>query len=671
MMDPKKRMDELYALIDRYNKLYYEEDDPEVSDYEYDRLSVELRRLEEAYPALVRPDTPSRRVGGGVKRALRKVAHDVPVISLQDAFSKEEVDTFVERVRKELPGAVFVVERKIDGLTLVLRYRKGVLEEAITRGDGLVGESVYENALAVRSIPRQIPEALDYLEIRGEVYMSSESFAAANEQQALSGGKMYQNRRNSAAGTMRQLDPEIVARRGLDFFAFNLEIAQDRAFASHTETLQWLESQGFVVSPDYQRAVTAREVWAAIQDIAAKRHSLNYPLDGAVVKVDDLAMRLQLGMTSKVPRWAIAYKYAPEQRETVLEDITVQVGRTGRMTPLARLRPVRLAETTVTRATLHNQDYMDAKDIRIGDTVLVQKAGDIIPEVVNVVAEKRPPGTARFVMPARCPVCGSPAAAEADGAHLYCTGERCPAKDSRSLAYFVSKDAMNLEGFGPMAVEALISEGHIRDAADIYHLKEQRETLIEKGIIGKQKSVDSILEAIERSKENDIDRLITGLGIRNVGRQSAKTLAEGYGSLYQIMDASKEELMQLPDFGEVVAGDLTDYFRQEKNRALIRRLAEAGVNMDSRAKEGRSEAFAGKTFVLTGTLAGMSRQEAGALIEKAGGKTSSSVSAKTDYVVAGEAAGSKLAKAQELGVQILDEEAFLLLMARGGQEVQK
>lgn len=669
-MNTKERMRELYELIERHNRLYYEEDDPEISDYEYDRLSVELRQLEDAYPELVRADTPTRSVGGGVKRTLRKAAHDVPIVSLQDAFSKEEVDAFVDRIRKEQPDVVFVVEKKIDGLTLVLRYRRGILEDAITRGDGIIGESVYENALSVRGIPRRIPEPLDYVELRGEVYMSSESFAAANERQALTGGKMYQNRRNSAAGAMRQLDPDIVASRKLDFFAFNLEIARNKVFASHKETLEWLETQGFVVSPDIREARTGDEVWAAIQDIARSRHSLNYPLDGAVVKVDDLAMRRQLGMTSKVPRWAIAYKYPPEQKETLLEDITIQVGRTGRMTPLARLKPLRLAETTVARATLHNQAYMDEKDIRIGDTVLVQKAGDIIPEVVSVVHEKRPEGTTRFVMPDRCPVCGSQAATEEDGAHLYCTGDRCPAKDSRSLAYFVSKDAMNLEGFGPMAVEALISEGYIRDAADIYGLKEHRETLIEEGIVGKQKSVDTILEAIERSKENDIDRLITGLGIRNVGKQSAKILAEAYGSMWEIMDAPAEALVQLRDFGDVVAGEVVDFFRQEKNRALIRRLSEAGVNMMSRAGEGRSDRFAGKTFVLTGTLVGMTRQDAAALIEKMGGKASSSVSSKTDYVVAGQAAGSKLTKARDLGVPILEEEEFMQLMGRETEGAQ-
>lgn len=670
-MDPKDRMDQLYELLREYNRLYYEEDDPGISDYEYDRLSLELRELETAHPERVQPDSPVRSVGGGIKRTLRKAEHDVPVISLQDAFSKEEVEAFVERVRKEQPLALFAVEKKIDGLTLVLRYRDGKLEDAITRGDGVVGESVLENALEVRSIPRSIPEKLPYLEIRGEVYMSSESFAAANEQQAQTGGKIYQNRRNSAAGTMRQLDPSIVARRKLDFFAFNLEIAQGKTFASHAETLGWLQTQGFSPSPDFRMARTAQEVWAAIQEIARTRHHLNYPLDGAVVKVDDLEMRRQLGMTSRVPRWAIAYKYAPEQKETLLEDIAVQVGRTGRMTPLAQLKPVRLAETTVTRATLHNQDYMDQKDIRIGDTVLVQKAGDIIPEVVSVVLEKRPGNALRFSMPAACPVCGAPAAKEADGAHLYCTGLSCPAKDSRGLAYFVSKDAMNLEGFGPMAVESLISEGYIRDAADIYDLGKHRDKLIEQGIVGKQKSVDAILKAVEKSKNNDIDRLITALGIRNVGRQTAKVLARTYGSMEEIMAAPPEALRQLPDFGDVVAGEVADYFRQEKNRALLQRLAQAGVNMRSLSKGSSDDRFAGMTFVLTGTLESLSRQEATALIEGLGGKASSSVSAKTDYVVAGEAAGSKLDKALELGVPVLDEASFLKLMKPEDQGEEK
>ncbi len=660
-MDVKARMDELYRLVEYHANRYYNDDDPEISDFEYDALTRELRKLEAENPLFARPDSlATRRVGGTAKRELRKVAHDVPVISLQDVFSKEDVVAFVDRVRQQFPDAEFSVEKKIDGLTLVLRYHNGKLTDAITRGDGAIGESVFENALMIKSIPQTIPEKLPYLEVRGECYMSTESFEAANRKQELSGGKIYQNRRNSAAGTLRQLDPNVVKERGLDIFIFNLEVAEGKSFATHLETFEWLASQGFHVLEEPVLARTADEVWAAIEHIGKIRYTLNYGLDGAVVKVNSLAQRQVLGMTSKVPHWAVAYKYPPEQKETVIEDITVQVGRTGRMTPLAILKPVRLAETTVSRATLHNQDYLDEKDIRIGDTVIVQKAGDIIPEVLSVVKEKRPDGAARFVMPSVCPVCGAPAEREADGAHLHCTGSACPAKDSRSMAYFVSKDAMNMEGFGPAAVEALISEGYIKSIPDIYRLKEHRERLIEEGIVGKEKSVDNILAAIEKSKDNDIDRLITGLGIRNVGKQTAKVLAAKYPDMQAVMDAPAEELTHLPDFGDIVAGDICTYFAKPENRAMIDELGELGVNLRSKAAESKvDDRFAGKTFVLTGTLPTMTRDEASALIESYGGKCSGSVSKKTSYVLAGEAAGSKLTKAQELGVPIISEEDLL------------
>ena len=660
-MDVKARMDELYALVAYHADRYYNGDDPEISDFEYDALTRELRKLEAENPLFARADSlATKRVGGTARREFRKVAHDVPVISLQDVFSKEEVIAFVERVLQQFPDAEFSVEKKIDGLTLVLRYHNGKLTEAITRGDGAIGESVYENALVIPSIPHEIPEKLPYLEVRGECFMSTESFEAANRKQELSGGKIYQNRRNSAAGTLRQLDPGVVKERGLDIFIFNLEIAEGKAFSTHLETLQWLSSQGFHVLEEPVLARTVDEVWAAIEHIGKIRWSLNYALDGAVVKVNSLAQRQVLGMTSKVPHWAVAYKYPPEQKETVIEDITVQVGRTGRMTPLAILRPVRLAETTVARATLHNQDYIDEKDIRIGDTVLVQKAGDIIPEVLNVVKEKRPEGAAVYRMPVFCPVCGAPAVREADGAHLHCSGDACPAKDSRSMAYFISKDAMNMEGFGPAAAEALISEGYIKKIPDLYRLKDHRERLIEEGIVGKEKSVDNILAAVEKSKENDIDRLITGLGIRNVGKQTAKVLASRYPDMQAVMDAPAEELMQLPDFGEVVANDITEFFAKAENRSMIEELGELGVNLRSKAAESRKDGrFAGKTFVLTGTLPTMTRDEASALIESYGGKCSGSVSKKTSYVLAGEAAGSKLTKAQELGVPVISEEDLL------------
>lgn len=657
MEDVKKRMEELYALIEYHSNRYYNDDDPEISDFEYDALTRELRQLEAENPLFARADSlATKKVGGTAKREFRKVQHDVPVISLQDVFSGEEVMSFVEGVLKEYPDAVFSVEKKIDGLTLVLRYRNGRLEDAITRGDGAVGESVYENALVIDAIPKVLPIDIPYLEVRGECYMDSAHFEAANKKQEEIGGKVYQNRRNFAAGTLRQLDPSVVAERGLDIFIFNLEIAEGKSFKSHSETLKWLSSIGFHVLEEPISAKTPEEVWAAIEHIGQIRYSLDYGLDGAVVKMDDLSLRRQMGMTSKVPRWAVAYKYPPEQKETIIEDIAVQVGRTGRLTPLAILKPVRLAETTVGRATLHNQDYIKEKDIRIGDRVIVQKAGDIIPEVLRV-SERL--GTRPYEMPMLCPVCGAPVEHEQDGPHMRCTGKSCPAKDSRSMAYFISKDAMNMEGFGPSAIEALISEGYIRSIPDIYLLKEQREKLIEEGIVGKEKSVDNMLAAIERSKDNDIDRLITGLGIKGVGKQSAKVLAGRYNSVEELMAASSEELKQLPDFGDVAASEITSFFKEEKNREVIKRLAEAGVNMESRAASRRvDDRFAGKTFVLTGTLPTLTRDEASAIIEGFGGKTSSSVSKKTDYVLAGEAAGSKLTKAQDLGITIIDEDIF-------------
>ena len=658
-MDVQERMEELYRLIAYHSERYYNQDDPEISDFEYDKLNVELRNLEAEYPMFAHTDSPTKKVGGKAGNDFVKVQHDVPVISLQDVFSKEEVIDFVRRIKAEIPDPLFTVEKKIDGLTLVLRYRYGKLEKAITRGDGAIGEDVTPNAMAIRSIPKELPEKLPYLEVRGEVYMSTESFEAANARQELEGGKLYKNRRNSAAGTMRQLDPKVVAERGLDIFIFNMEIAEGRSFGSHKETLEYLESQGFTVVPEVIMARTEEEVWDAICHIGDIRWSLNFGLDGAVVKVDSLSERKRLGMTAKVPRWAVAYKYPPEQKETVVEDIVVQVGRTGRMTPLAILSPIRLAETTVSRATLNNQDYIDEKDVRIGDTVLVQKAGDIIPEVLYVVKDKRPGNTVPYKMPDVCPVCGAPALRDEDGVHIHCTGTACPAKDSRSMAYFISRDAMNMEGFGPSAMEALISEGYIRDIPDIYTLKVHRKQLIENGLVGREKSVDNILAAIEKSKENDIDRLITGLGIRNVGKQGAKTIASAFPDMEAVMAASAEDLAQLPDFGETTANDVYEFFKNPRKRDTIHRLSELGVNMKSgMAEKRKDDRFKGLTFVLTGTLPSMGRSEASAIIESFGGKASGSVSKKTNYVLAGEAAGSKLDKARELGIEIIDEETF-------------
>jgi len=654
LQEAKKRIEELRRLIEYHNNRYYNLDDPEITDYEYDQLTIELRQLEQDYPELKDKDSPTQKVGGTAKRELRKVVHDVPVISLQDVFSKEEVYQFVYRMQTELNNPAFVVEKKVDGLSVVLRYHNGVLTEGITRGDGSIGESVYENLLAIPSIPVNIPARLPYLEVRGEVYMSFESFEKANKKQEETGGKTYQTARNLAAGTLRQLDPQVVRERELDIYVFNLEISQGMEFTSHSESLNWLAEQGFPVSPGFKVCKTADEVWEAIQEIQDTRWNLPYGIDGAVVKVDSLQDRVRLGMTSKVPRWAVAYKYPPEQKETIVEDIRVQVGRTGRLTPLAVLKPVRLAGTTVSRASLHNQDYIAAKDIRIGDTVVVQKAGDIIPEILKVVPEKRPENTKPFIIPDRCPMCGSPAVREENGADIRCTGTNCYAQSIRKIIYFASKDAMNIEGMGPSSVEALMAEGYIKDAADIYSLSDFRDELIEKGIVGKEKGTDNLLKAIEASRDNDIDRLITGLGIRNVGRQSARVMAQNFKNMDEIMNATYEQLIALPDFGDTMVRDILDFFSREDTVRLIEKLKAAGVNMSSKSAERKVDSqLEGKTFVLTGTLQGMTREQASELIQSYGGKVSGSVSKKTSFVLAGEEAGSKLTKARELGVPVI------------------
>jgi DNA ligase (NAD+) len=656
-MDIKKKIEDLRKTIEYHNDKYYNQDDAEISDYEYDQLTLELRKLEKEYPEFATNDSPTQKVGGTAKRELRKVQHDVPVISLQDVFSKEEVYSFVNKMIQELGSPTFVVERKIDGLSVVLRYNEGNFVEGITRGDGMIGESVYENLLEIKSIPRTVPSKLPYLEVRGEVYMSTEAFEKANQKQEETGGKIYQTARNLAAGTLRQLDPTIVRERNLDIFVFNLEVSQGKEFASHSESLNWLATQGFTISPDFMLCKTADEVWDCITKIGETRWQLSYGIDGAVVKVDNLNDRKRLGLTSKVPRWAVAFKYPPEQKETIVEDIKIQVGRTGRLTPLAILRPVKIAGTTVSRATLHNQDYIDSKDIQIGDTVIIQKAGDIIPEVLKSIPEKRPVTAKRYVIPDKCPICGAPTLREEDGVEIRCTDPNCFAQAIRRIIYFASKDAMNIEGLGPSSVETLMSEGYIKDIADIYQLKNYREELISKGIVGKEKSIDNLIKAIEKSKENDIDKLITGLGIRNVGKQTARVLAANFSDIEAIEKATYEHLIVLPDFGDIMVKDIIDFFSKRENLLLIEKLKQAGINMSSKAAATKKDdRFSGKTFVLTGTLPSMTREEATELIQMHGGKVSGSVSKKTSYVLAGEEAGSKLVKAQELGIQIISEE---------------
>lgn len=655
----KDRMEHLRTLIQFHNEKYYDQDQPEITDYEYDQLVNELRSLEAQHPEFVNSDSPTQKVGGTVKRELRKVKHDVPVISLQDVFTKEEVYSFVDKVKTQITNPKFVVEKKIDGLTVMLRYHEGKLTEGVTRGNGEQGESVYENLLEIKSIPKTISATLPYLEVRGEIYMSSETFEMIMQKQQVSGGKTYKTARNLAAGTLRQLDPRIVGERNLDIFVFNLEISEGKEFSSHAETLEWLRSLGFPVVPDFKVCTTADEIWESISTIGENRWDLPFGIDGAVVKVDNLDDRRMLGSTSKVPRWAIAFKYPPEQKETIVEDIKVQVGRTGRLSPLAILKPVKLAGTTVSKATLHNQDYIDTKDIRIGDTVVIQKAGDIIPEVIRSIPEKRPQDAIQYTIPDTCPICNSPTVRDENGADTRCSGNECYAQLIRGIIYFASKDAMDIEGFGPSSVESLMSEGYIKNIADIYHLKEYREELIEKGIVGREKSVDNLLKAIEKSKENDLDQLITGFGIKNVGKQTARVLASNFVDIDEISNATFDQLIRLPDFGETVANSVLDFFRLDTTKIIIDQLQRAGVNTKSKVSDTRKDdRFSGQTFVITGTLPNLKRDEATRIIQMYGGKVSGSVSKKTSYVLAGEEAGSKLTKAEELEIKIIDEEEF-------------
>ena len=658
-MDAKSRIEELRKEIEYHNNRYYNEDSPEISDYEYDKLTIELRKLEEEYPELSTEDSPTKKVGGTVKRELRKVEHDVPVISLQDVFKKEEVYDYVNKMVVELNNPKFVVEKKIDGLSVVLRYHNGELTEGITRGDGVIGESVYENLLEIKNVPKTIPAKLPYLEVRGEVYISNQAFEEANKKQEAIGGKKYQNPRNLAAGTLRQLDPSVVRDRNLDIFVFNLEISEGKEFKSHSETLEWLKEQGFKVSPDFKVCETVDEVWDYISKVGEERWNLEYAIDGAVVKVDNLEDRKKLGMTSKVPRWAVAYKYPPEQKETIVKDIIIQVGRTGRLTPLAILEPVRLAGTTVSKATLHNQDVINEKDVRIGDTVIVQKAGDIIPEVIKSIPEKRPVNSNPYVIPNVCPICGEPTVRDENGADTRCINPECDAQATRSISYFVSKDAMNIVGFGKSKVEALMAEGYIKDIGDIYQLKNYKDEILEKNIIGRDKSVNNLLNAIEESKNNNIDKLITGLGIKNVGKQSAKVLAENFNNMDEVASAEYDQLINLPDFGDTMVNDIIKYFRSEKYHTIISKLKEHGVNVISTSSDTKEDnRFEGMTFVITGTLPTMKRDEASSIIQSFGGKVSGSVSKKTSYVLAGEEAGSKLTKAQTLGITVIDEDKF-------------
>ncbi len=647
--------------LDYHARLYYVEDAPVISDYEYDKLYYELVHLEEDYPELDDPASPTHRVGGKALDKFDKVTHTARMDSLSDVFSYDELGDFIHRVHEVLPDAPFSVEPKIDGLSVSLRYVGGVLTQGATRGDGITGEDVTNNLKTIFDIPLTLPEPLD-LVVRGEVYMPRAVFERLNAKREAEGTALLANPRNAAAGSLRQLDPNITAQRALSIFVFNFQegslYLDGRAPETHTETLNRLSELGFTTLQETTVCTTHADIVAHIESLGAKRDDLAYDIDGVVVKLDRLTDRTRMGEGTNTPKWAVAYKFPPEQKITKLESVTVAVGRTGVLTPTANLAPVRLAGTTVSRATLHNLDFIRERDIHLGDYVTVQKAGDIIPEVVCAHPEKRDGSEIPFEMPTTCPSCGEPVFREEGEAAVRCTNASCPAQLSRGIEHFASKDAMDIDGLGPQIVEALIRADLIRDPADLYSIKAEQVANLER--MG-EKSAKNLIDAIEKSKKAGLERLLFALGIRNIGAVAAAALAARFGTLEAAMDATVEELCAIPDFGEITALCVVNYFSHEPNRALCRRLADAGLVTVSTAAP-TSDRYAGKTFVLTGTLPTLSRDEASALIKAQGGKVSGSVSKKTDYVVAGEAAGSKLTKANELGVTVIDEATLLEML---------
>ena len=656
-MNPQKEIEELTRELEEANRLYYVLDAPTMEDYEYDKKLRRLEELEAQYPEFASPLSPTKRVGGEALSRFEKVEHAVPLESLQDVFSEEEVEEFDRRLRETVRDAAYSVEPKVDGLSVALEYRDGVFVRGATRGDGRIGEDVTENLKTIRSIPLRIDDAPSRLIVRGEVFMPREVFEKLNAAREEAGKSLFANPRNAAAGSLRQLDPSIAAERRLDILIFNLQLAEGIEFQTHAQTLDYLKQRHFKVIP-YQLCATAAEATEEIRRIGQERYGYSFDIDGAVVKLNNLADRALLGSTAKFPRWACAYKYPPEIRETVLEDIVVQVGRTGVLTPKAVVRPVRLAGTTVTNATLHNQDFITEKDIRIGDTVKIRKAGEIIPEILSVETEKRPAGTSPYRLPSLCPVCGAPVERDPDGAALRCTGAECPAQLSRNIAHFVSRNAMDIDGLGDAIVEQLITMGAVRSPADIYFLTlDELKSLWKSG----SKAAQKLLAAIESSKNNDLSRLIFALGIRQVGEKAAKVLAKTFGSLDALMQATQEELTQIRDIGAVTAENIVSWFASPQSRHLISRLREAGVNFESTAVQDDGR-FAGMTFVLTGALSLFTRDEATEKIEAHGGRAAGSVSKKTTYLVAGENAGSKLKKANELGIPVLSEQEFLSML---------
>jgi len=656
-MDYLTEIESLRRELEQASYEYYVQDAPTMSDYDYDHKLRRLEELEAAHPEAITPDSPTQRVGGQALESFTQVEHKVPLESLQDVFDFDEVAAFDQRVKAVAPGATYVVEPKVDGLSVALEYENGLFVRGATRGDGRVGEDVTENLRTVRSIPLRIPDAPPQLIVRGEVFMPKKVFHALNEERERRGEALFANPRNAAAGSLRQLDPKIAASRKLDILVFNVQWAEGEEFSSHLETLEYLKTKTFKVIPHYT-CETVSQITERITEIGEDREDFQFDIDGAVVKVDDLAQRQTLGSTAKFPRWAAAYKYPPEEKPSKLLDIVVQVGRTGVLTPKAVLEPVRLAGTTVTSATLHNQDFISDKDIRIGDTVLVRKAGEIIPEVLSVVMEKRPEGTEPYFLPKTCPVCGAPVERDEDGAHTRCTGAECPAQLLRNLAHFASRDAMDIDGLGIAVMESLVNAGLVKTPGDLYFLDEEDVAKLDR--MG-QKSAQKLTAALEKSKEQDLARLIFAFGIRQVGQKAGKILAARFQTLEALEHATLEELTAVDDIGEITAKSILEWMASPQSKHLMARLREAGVNMTA-AEQGSDQRFQGMTFVLTGTLEKFGRKEAEAMIEARGGKASGSVSKKTTYVVAGEAAGSKLEKANKLGVPVLTEDEFLELL---------
>ena len=658
-MDTKTEIEKLRGQIKVHAKAYYDSDAPTISDFEYDALMLRLIKLEEQYPELVSPDSPTQRIGGKPSEQFSSVSHAAPLESLNDVFSFEELERFIVRTQDALSAPpVFVTEPKIDGLSVAVEYLDGRLLRGATRGDGLTGEDVTENLRTILSLPKVLKNASHRLIVRGEVYMSRETFSELNKEREISGEKLFANPRNAAAGSLRQLNSAITASRKLDIIVFNIQLSEGRNFVSHIETLDALKEMGFPVVP-YTVCETYNDCRARIEWLGENRDSLPYEIDGAVIKLNSLADRTALGSTSKAPRWAAAYKYPPEKKETVVKDIVVQVGRTGVLTPKAVVAPVRLAGTTVTNATLHNQDNIERLGIRVGDTVLIQKAGEIIPEILEVVTSKRPEGTIPYSYPHNCPACGSAVVRDLDGAAMRCTSLECPAQLLRNIAHFASRDTMDIEGLGISVAELLINKALIATPADLYYLTvEQVASTKQRGL----KFAENLINAIENSKQNGMARLLCAFGIRQVGQKAAKVLAMRYANLDELCLASAEELTAIPDIGPITANYLFEWLHDPHSRHQLELLRHAGVRFES--KETRlDDRFAGKTFVFTGALTAFTRDEVEALVESYGGKTSSSVSKKTSYLVAGEDAGSKLTKAQSLGVTVLTEEDFKKLAA--------